>query len=154
METPETVLCAAFIAVSLAVLAVRRRRKRPSGFTDTVLSLVCIFASCLLVEGLGGVPWLYTMLAIFSLMANRQAIPQERVGAARHCVRRGLHGGRHPAVHGAAIPVVVACRRRGRGGYGSGVSGLLPVLGLVCEIAVGYYIKCERRTIIRLFVML
>ena len=69
METPGVVLCAVLIAVSLAVLAVRRRRKRPSGFADTVLSLVCIFASCLLVEGLGGVPWLYTMLAIFSLMA-------------------------------------------------------------------------------------
>lgn len=69
METSEVVLCAALIAVSLAVLAVRRRRKRPSGFADTVLSLVCIFASCLLVEGLGDVPWLYTMLAIFSLMA-------------------------------------------------------------------------------------
>ena len=69
METPETVLCAALIAVSLTVLAVRRRRKRPSGFADTVLSLVCISASCRLVEGLGDVPWLYTMLAIFSLMA-------------------------------------------------------------------------------------
>ena len=69
METSGIVLCAALIAVSLAVLAVRRRRKRPSGFADAVLSLVCIFASCLLVEGLGGVPWLYTMLAIFSLMA-------------------------------------------------------------------------------------
>lgn len=69
METSEIVLCSALIAVSLAVLAVRRRRKRPSGFVDTVLSLVCIFASCLLVERLGGVPWLYTMLAIFSLMA-------------------------------------------------------------------------------------
>lgn len=69
METSGIVLCAALIAVSLAVLAVRRRRKRPSGFADTVLSLVCIFASCLLVERLGGVPWLYTMLAIFSLMA-------------------------------------------------------------------------------------
>ena len=69
METPEVVLCAALIAVSLAVLAVRRRRKRPSGFADTVLSLVCISASCQLVEGLGDVPWLYTMLAIFSLMA-------------------------------------------------------------------------------------
>ena len=69
METPETVLCAALIAVSLAVLAVRRRRKRPKGFTDSALSLVSIFASCRLVEGLGDVPWLYTMLAIFSLMA-------------------------------------------------------------------------------------
>lgn len=69
METPGVVLCALLIALSLAVLAVRRRRKRPSGFADTVLSLVCIFASCLLVERLGGVSWLYTMLAIFSLMA-------------------------------------------------------------------------------------
>lgn len=69
METSEIVLCSALIAISLAVLAVRRRRKRPKGFTDTVLSLVCIGASCRLVEGLGGVPWLYTMLAIFSLMA-------------------------------------------------------------------------------------
>ena len=69
METSEIVLCAALIAISLAVLAVRRRRKRPSGFADTVLSLVCIGASCMLVERLGDVPWLYTMLAIFSLMA-------------------------------------------------------------------------------------
>lgn len=69
METSEIVLCSALIAVSLAVLAVRRRRKRPSGFADTVLSLVCISAFCQLVEGLGDVPWLYTMFAIFSLMA-------------------------------------------------------------------------------------
>lgn len=69
METSEIVLCAALIAISLAVLAVRRRRKRPSGFADTVLSLVCIGASCMLVERRGDVPWLYTMLAIFSLMA-------------------------------------------------------------------------------------
>ena len=69
METSEIVLCAALIAISLAVLAVRRRRKRPSGFADTVLSLVCIGASCMLVERLGDVPCLDTMLAIFSLMA-------------------------------------------------------------------------------------
>ena len=69
METSEIVLCSALIAVSLAVLAVRRRRKRSSGFADTVLSLVCISAFCQLVEGLGDVPWLYTMIAVFSLMA-------------------------------------------------------------------------------------
>ena len=62
-------LYAAPLAVSLAVLAVRRWRKTPPGFTDTVFSLVCISASCILVERLGDVPWLYTMLAIFSLMA-------------------------------------------------------------------------------------
>lgn len=69
METSEIVLYSALIAVSLAVLAVRRRRKRSSGFADTVLSLVCISAFCQLVEGLGDVPWLYTLFAIFSLMA-------------------------------------------------------------------------------------
>ena len=62
-------LYAAPLAVSLAVLAVRRWRKTPPGFTDTVFSLVCISASCMLVERLGDVPWLYTMIAVFSLMA-------------------------------------------------------------------------------------
>ena len=69
MDALKMLLYAAPLAVSLAVLAVRRWRKTPPGFTDTVFSLVCISASCMLVERLGDVPWLYTMLAIFSLMA-------------------------------------------------------------------------------------
>ena len=68
MDALKMLLYAAPLAVSLAVLAVRRWRKTPPGFTDTVFSLVCISASCMLVERLGDVPWLYTMLAIFSLM--------------------------------------------------------------------------------------
>ena len=57
------------LVVSLAILAVRRWRKTPPGFTDTVFSLVTISTSCMLVERLGDVPWLYTMIAVFSLMA-------------------------------------------------------------------------------------
>lgn len=69
MDALKMLLYAAPLAVSLAVLAVRRWRKTPPGFTDTVFSLVCISASCMLVERLGDVPWLYTMIAVFSLMA-------------------------------------------------------------------------------------
>ena len=69
MDALKMLLYAAPLAVSLAVLAVRRWRKTPPGFTDTVFSLVCISASCILVERLGDVPWLYTMIAVFSLMA-------------------------------------------------------------------------------------
>lgn len=69
MDALKMLLYAAPLAVSLAVLAVRRWRKTPPGFTDAVFSLVCISASCMLVERLGDVPWLYTMIAVFSLMA-------------------------------------------------------------------------------------
>lgn len=69
MDALKMLLYAAPLVVSLAVLAVRRWRKIPPGFTDTVFSLVCISTSCMFVERLGDVPWLYTMLAIFSLMA-------------------------------------------------------------------------------------
>ena len=69
MDALKMLLYAAPLVVSLAVLAVRRWRKTPPGFTDTVFSLVCISASCMLVERLGDVPWLYTMIAVFSLMA-------------------------------------------------------------------------------------
>lgn len=69
MDALKMLLYATPLAVSLAVLAVRRWRKIPPGFTDTVFSLVCISTSCMFVERLSDVPWLYTMLAIFSLMA-------------------------------------------------------------------------------------
>ena len=66
-DLPEAALAAAFVGVSSVVLIVRRCLKKAHTFTDGVLANVVLFSVCALVESLGDVPWIYTMLAIFGL---------------------------------------------------------------------------------------
>ena len=67
LDLPEAALAAAFVGVSSVVWIVRRCLKKAHTFTDDVLANAVLFSVCALVESLGDVPWIYTMLAIFGL---------------------------------------------------------------------------------------
>lgn len=67
VDLPEAVVAAVLTGVSLAGFIIRRCLKKPHTFTDDVLANVVLFSVCALVESLGDVPWIYTMLAIFGL---------------------------------------------------------------------------------------
>ena len=67
LNLPEAAFAAAFVGVSSVVLIIRRCLKKPHTFTDDVLANVVLFSVCALVESLGDVPWIYTMLAICGL---------------------------------------------------------------------------------------
>ena len=67
LDLPEAALAVAFAGVSSVVLIVRRCLKKAHTFTDDVLVNVVLFSVCALVESLGDVPWIYTMLAVLGL---------------------------------------------------------------------------------------
>lgn len=67
VDLPEAVVAAVLTGVSLAGFIIRRCLKKPHMFTDDVLANVVLFSVCTLVESLGDVPWIYTMLAVLGL---------------------------------------------------------------------------------------
>ena len=67
LDLPDAAVAAVFVGVSLAAYIIRRCLKKPHTFTDDVLANVVLFSVCALVESLGDVPWIYTMLAVLGL---------------------------------------------------------------------------------------